>query len=96
MRTVVRSFDGADAAPPEDAPERCLVRPAIEMAIGVEDGARRSCERREAVQLKWLSMMMRSATRRVTAFQISHSVADQISPLSCSSAFGPWSNSTPS
>ena len=35
---------------------------------------------------KWLSTMMRSAVSRPTACQMSHSVADQISPLSCSSA----------
>ena len=39
---------------------------------------------------KWLSTMMRSAVSRPTVCQMSHSVADQISPLSCSSAVGLW------
>ena len=82
-------FHGSDAAAPEDPPEAGGMTSAVEISIRVENGPRSRAKEVKPSSWKWLSMMMRSATRRVRAFQMAHSVADQICPLSCSSAFAP-------
>jgi len=62
---------------------------AVEMAIGVEDGAGASSEHVKPSSWKWLSMTMRLLTCRPRACQNFQRVADQICPLSGSSAFVP-------
>jgi len=77
-------FQRPDAATTEHAEQGRFVRSAVEIAVGVEDGARAAGKCGEAVELEVLSMMILSAFLRPSALRTCHSAADQISPFSCS------------